>query len=271
MINKISAYIIIRNEERVIERCLKSINNVVDEIIIAHDGECEDRTIEICKKYNTRIFIRDRQKNFNSHRIFCLKQAKFSWILRIDADEYLSDDLSRNIRQLILDNNVDAYDFSMPLWDGKKQLTKKWPYIRCLFRKNKISFLGILHYVPGVKGKIIKSDLVIKHRPNYDNFTFNIFKSKWLPKAEVHAKIYLSDFSKIEKFNYYSTDWPFKIKLRVKFPLLLIPAEFISTFFKNLFSGGYKEGLIGYKYSLIVSVYRVMINYYIFINKRKKI
>jgi glycosyltransferase involved in cell wall biosynthesis len=133
--NKISAYIIVNNEEKVIERCLKSIVNVADEIIVAHDGACEDKTVEICNKYNAKVFIREKRKNFNSHRVFCLKQARYPWILRLDADEYLSSELASNIRKLVSDNNIDAYDFSMPLWDDKKKLTKKWPYIKMFIQK----------------------------------------------------------------------------------------------------------------------------------------
>ncbi|MCG2701384.1 MAG: glycosyltransferase family 2 protein [Candidatus Falkowbacteria bacterium] len=270
MNNKISACIIVRNEEKEIERCLNSIVNVVDEIIVVHDGECEDRTLEISRKYNAKVFIRGKRENFNSHRIFCLKQARFPWILRIDADEYLSDELAESIRKLVLDQNANAYDFSMPLWDDKKRLTKKWPYIRVLFRKDKISFLGILHYAPDVKSNVKKCDLAVWHRPGYNNYSREIFRTKWLNKAKVHAKIYLQDFSKIEKFNYKGNDWPIKIKLRVRFPIILMPAEFVITFIKNLSSGGYKEGIIGYKVALMYGIYRVMVNYNIFINKNFK-
>lgn len=262
--NKISAHIIVCNEEKVIERCLRSIVDVVDEIIVAHDGECKDRTIEICKKYNAKIFIRDKRDNFNSHRIFCLKEAAHPWILRIDADEYLSDELAGKIRELAADETVDAYDFSMPLRDDKKQITKKWPYIRCLFMRDKISFLGVLHYVPDVHGTIKKSDLAIYHDPGYNNYSWLVFKTKWLRKAKIHAQVYLQDFSEIEKFNYSGAEWPLKIKLRVRFPILLVPAEFLATIYKNLKSGGWKEGVVGFKVALMYGMYRVAMNYYIF-------
>lgn len=45
--HSISACLVVRNEEAVIERCLESLAGVVDEIVLVHDGECEDRTLEI--------------------------------------------------------------------------------------------------------------------------------------------------------------------------------------------------------------------------------
>jgi hypothetical protein len=123
--------------------------------------------------------------------------------------------------------------------------------------------------VPDIEVNVKKCDLIVEHRPNYNNYSFKTFKNKWLPKAKIHAGVYLKDFSEIEKFNCNWQDWPLKIKLRVKFPLLLMPAEFLVVFLKNLLSGGYKEGLSGFKVSLMYGIYRVMVNYYIFKIKKQ--
>lgn len=57
-LTKISACLVVRNEEKVIERCLNSLKGAVDEILIVHDGECGDNTLKIAKKFNADIFIR---------------------------------------------------------------------------------------------------------------------------------------------------------------------------------------------------------------------
>ncbi len=267
MQNKISACLVVYNEEKCIKRCLDSIYDVVDEIIIVHDGQCTDKTLEICQKYTDKIFVCRHKGVAEYHWPFSYKKAKYDWILQIDADEYLSSDLKNNLRFLVSKSNVSAYEFLWPLWDGNKRITSKWPYKRCLYKKNKMSFLGILHYVAKVKGATVKSDFILEHRPNYNNLTWEYFKKKSLKRAENHAQTYLQDFNQIPKFNYYNNNWPLKIRLRKKFPLLLAPLEFLITFTKVLISGAWKEGYIGWKVAAKHGAYRFMVNYYIFKNK----
>ena len=50
----ISACVVAHNEEAVIERCLASLDGVVDEIIFVHDGECRDRSLEIAERHGAR-------------------------------------------------------------------------------------------------------------------------------------------------------------------------------------------------------------------------
>lgn len=270
MPNRISACLVVFNEEKAIERCLDSIKDVVDEIIIVYDGECGDKTLEICRKYTDKIFIQDHIGEAEPHRAFGFSHASGDWILQIDADEFLSADLKKSIRNLAENKFVDAYEFLWPLWDGKNYITKNWPRKRCLFRKEKISFLGIPHYVAQVNGAIKKNKLILEHRPPVNYFVWKFFKIKYFKWAKIQAEYYLKNFKDIKKYNYHKNDWSLKIKLRAKFPMLLLPAEFIVTLLKNLSSGGYKEGIIGYKYALMISLYRVMVNYYIFIEKLKK-
>ena len=270
MQNRISACLVIYNEEKYIKRCLDSICDVVDEIIIVHDGQCTDKTLEICRKYTDKIFVCKHNGVAEHHRPFSYSKAQYEWILQIDADEYLSLDLKKNLRFLVSRSNVSAYEFLWPLWDGSKRITLKWPYKRCLYRKSKMSFLGIPQYVVDVKGVIMKSNFILEHRPNYNNFTWEYFKKKSLKRAKNHAQTYLQDFNQIPKFNYHDNNWPLKIKLRRKFPLLLAPLEFLITFTKVLISGAWNNGCIGWKVAIKHGAYRFMVNYYIFKVKTNK-
>src|SRR3989338_10954950 len=148
---KISACMVVYNEEKNIRRCLESIKDVVDEIIVVHDGECKDKTLEICREYEAKVFIRPHHGAMEFHVPFCFKQVRGDWILRIDADEFLSDELKENITNLIRKENIIAYEFLWPLWDKQKKLTKNWPHKLCLFRKENVSFLGIVHFTPEIK------------------------------------------------------------------------------------------------------------------------
>ena len=270
MEQKISACIVIKNEEKLLVRCLESIKEVVEEIIVVHDGECRDSSLGIAKQYTSKVFTREDRGYMEAHLPFAFARAQKEWILRIDADEFLSSRLKKEMVNLVNRKSVDAYEFLWPLWDGERYITRRWPYKLCLFRKEAVSFLGVIHFLPEIKGNILKNDLVLHHQPSYNNFSRKMFNQKWIKWARIQAELYFKPFSQVEKFNYNKSDWPFKIKLRKKFPLFLMPLDFISTLGKDLKRGGYREGVTGLKVAFMYACYRVTINYYIHVQKRKK-
>ena len=97
--NKISVVMIVKNEEKCLERCLKSIKDV-DEIIILDTGST-DGTIEIAKKYTDKVFINEYKwkDSFADARNYALKKATGDWVLSIDADEWLEENGINKIRK----------------------------------------------------------------------------------------------------------------------------------------------------------------------------
>lgn len=97
--NKISAVMIVKNEEKCLERCLKSIKDI-DEIIILDTGS-SDNTIEIAKKYTNKVFANEYKwkDNFADARNYALTKATGDWVLSIDADEWLESNGINKIRK----------------------------------------------------------------------------------------------------------------------------------------------------------------------------
>lgn len=92
---KISAVIITYNEERNILRCLNSLAGVADEIVVV-DSFSKDRTREICYEKGVRVV----EHPFKSHidqKNFAVTQASYDIVLSLDADEYLSEELTKGI------------------------------------------------------------------------------------------------------------------------------------------------------------------------------
>ncbi|HRO64788.1 MAG TPA: glycosyltransferase, partial [Candidatus Dojkabacteria bacterium] len=106
---KISAFLVIYNEEKHIERSLGSLKDVVDEIVVVHDGECTDRSLEIAKDFGAKIFVQEHRGMREFHQVFAINQCKYDWILQIDADEFLSPEMKKNLRNLIENKDIDAY------------------------------------------------------------------------------------------------------------------------------------------------------------------
>ena len=107
----ISACMIVQNEEMCIDRCLSSISDYVDEIIII-DGGSKDMTMEIVKKYpKVRLYEIPFEKHFAKQRNNAIEKANYDWIFVIDADEWCYPYVMEQLRYLITLEN-DAYKFN---------------------------------------------------------------------------------------------------------------------------------------------------------------
>ena len=86
------------NEERNIERCLKSVR-WADEIIVV-DSQSQDRTVDICKEYGAKIFERTFT-NYSDQKNVALDYAAHEWVFSIDADEEVPDELAKEIERMV--------------------------------------------------------------------------------------------------------------------------------------------------------------------------
>jgi glycosyltransferase involved in cell wall biosynthesis len=259
----ISACVIVRNEERLIERCLKSIEDVVDEIIVVHDGECGDRTLSVAEKYTGKIYVRDFGGSAEVHRPFAHRKAKGNWTLMIDADEYLSDELKTNLRRLIRLTDVSAYAFSWPIWDPRKGTNYLGYYKTCLFRKDKVKCLSLPHTVSQVEGKVRTVDFVLEHRPEKYIYTWASFKSRQSERAKISARLQMTDFRKVDKYNIERDDWPLTVRFRVRFPLIAMPLDVITVLFDHVIKKRL-WGLRNFNIALMYAYYRLLVDYYLF-------
>ncbi|MBU8892030.1 MAG: glycosyltransferase [Bacteroidales bacterium] len=107
---KISAVIITLNEERNIRRCLESIHEIVDEIIVI-DSFSTDKTREICESYNVK-FYEHEFLGYSAQKNYGIKKAQHPYILSLDADEALSKNLKKSILFVKSNWKYDAYSFN---------------------------------------------------------------------------------------------------------------------------------------------------------------
>lgn len=96
---RISLCMIVKNEERVLERCLSSVCDLMDEIIIVDTGST-DRTKEIAGKYTSRIYDFTWCNDFSKARNFAFEKATCDYIYSADADEVLDEENREKFRIL---------------------------------------------------------------------------------------------------------------------------------------------------------------------------
>lgn len=92
----ISIIIITLNEEKKIRKCIESVINISDDIIVI-DSNSQDRTTDICNEYDNVKVIINKFTNYSQQRNFGTLHAKYDYVLNIDADEYLSEELQNSI------------------------------------------------------------------------------------------------------------------------------------------------------------------------------
>ncbi len=107
---KISAVIITYNEERNIERCLKSLHGIVDEILIV-DSFSNDRTVELAKLENARV-VEHPFEGYIEQKNYATRLAENNFILSLDADEALDERMKQAIKAVKSNWQYDAYSFN---------------------------------------------------------------------------------------------------------------------------------------------------------------
>jgi glycosyltransferase involved in cell wall biosynthesis len=222
----ISACVVARNEERLIGRCLASFADLVDEIVFVHDGDCADRTLEIAEEYGCRIFVRPLRGHADASKVFAFSQARYEWILGVDADEFLSEGLRENLHRLVSNPEVNGYGLLWPFWDGRRYVSspdKSW-YKLQLYRRSALHAVGNLHLTIHVDEPVVNVDYHLEHRPEYNNWTLRTNLTKWRAWARVGAREYLSPYSELPTFNWRGqTEWsPRRHLLNRLSPLLFL-------------------------------------------------
>ena len=106
----ISAVIITFNEERNIARCIESIKEVVDDIVVV-DSYSKDKTKEICLSYGVR-FVEHIFEGHIEQKNWAITQAKYPHILSLDADEALDSTLKNAILEVKNNWQADGYEMN---------------------------------------------------------------------------------------------------------------------------------------------------------------
>lgn len=97
---KISVAVATFNEEKNIGKCLESVADWVDEIVVV-DGSSSDNTVEIVQKYKAKVIVTDNPPIFHINKQKAIDKCTGDWILQLDADEIVSKELKREILDTI--------------------------------------------------------------------------------------------------------------------------------------------------------------------------
>lgn len=161
---RLSACMIVKDEERNLPRALKSLEGFVDELIVVDTGST-DRTVEIAESFGAKVYHHPWEGDFSKHRNQSLDYATGDWLFVFDADEELefqgsSKDVRAQFDRLAGFHNAMAIRAK----DVQKGRVVMEFHTTRLFRKGKVRYEGIVHNQPIVDGgAVLLSILCVRH------------------------------------------------------------------------------------------------------------
>ena len=258
---KLAAVILTLNEEKHIKRCIRGLNSVVDKIYVV-DAYSKDGTVEIAKNLGA-IVIQNKWKNHATQFNWALKNIDndIAWVLRVDADEYLSDDLKKEIATKFsrISNEVSGITVKRKIiFQGKLVRFGGVGSINCL-RIIKLGYgqcearLMDEHLV--VKGKIEHFSGCI-YDDNLNTLDWWIEKhNSYAVKEAIEALNIEYKFLKREKINRFSQSFNAKLKRYLKENIYYkIPINFRASIYyiiRNILLCGFLDLIQGNKFHFL--------------------
>ena len=246
---KLSAVVLTKNEEKNIERCLRSLD-FCDEIIVIDDysidktAETVHKVLKVHKVY--KVIQRKLNGDFAQQRNFGLSKANNDWVLFVDADEEVSKELKKEIIGLdsrLRGNDTDTYFIKRRdyFWNkelkfGEVKKVREQGIVR-LVKKNSGTWMGSVHEVFYTAKNIGQLDGFINHYPHP---TLKEFINDINNYSSIRAE---------ELFNRGTGTNVFEI---IFFPF----GKFLYNYFFNL---GFLDGPAGFTYAFMMSFHSFLV------------
>lgn len=192
---------IVKNEERYLPDCLKSVQGIADEIVVVDTGS-NDRTVEIAEGFGAKVYHFEWINDFSAARNFALSKSTGRWILYMDADERLSAQSVPELKKIISTNIKAACNCYVKSIDDKNGTPNVMQYQRLFYNDKKLRFTGSVHEqifdsLQREKYRLFNSNIEIIH------IGYNVSKAELKVKAERNLQYLLKDYEKEQ--NAYNT------------------------------------------------------------------
>lgn len=130
---RVSGFVIVKNGEKTLERCLASLAHVCDEIIVVDTGST-DRTKEIAAKFTDadRIFDFAWIDDFSAARNFAIEQCTGDWVMYLDADDEMDSESCNQLKKVLNESAHEISGYSIPY----RYSSEKILYVPRAFRRS---------------------------------------------------------------------------------------------------------------------------------------
>ncbi len=162
----LSLCMIVKNEEAVLERILKPMSEIADEILIADTGSL-DGTKEIAGRYTSQVFDFSWCDDFSAARNFLLKKVRTDYWMWLDADDVLDEENLEKLRKLkaSLDEKIDVVMMEYAVgFDSTGRTEFSYYRERILKTSEKFCWSGRVHEAVTPRGTVFYSDIEVRHQ-----------------------------------------------------------------------------------------------------------
>lgn len=198
---------IARDEEKVIRRCLESVQGLVDEIIVVDTGSM-DSTKEIALEFTDKVFDFTWVNDFSAAKNEAIRKATSKWILILDADEYVQPDKHEELREMLMsEDHTKPKSFILPIFNILNQ-SKSGNYVESFAARIINNHPDVYFYRP------IHEQVIYAHgeipTPRYSFSIFHTGYTKETKEAKNKSERNLSIFTamgkqkKFEEYDYYT-------------------------------------------------------------------
>jgi tetratricopeptide (TPR) repeat protein len=162
---RISACMIVKNEEQGLERCLQSLQGAIDEIVLVDTGST-DKTVAIAEKHGAKVFHFTWCDDFAAARNEAIKQATGNWIIIVDGDDELIESSPGALRRLCASHVGFGYLLNCHSEvEGRQVIGQQW---RIAPKLPGLGYKGRIHEQlqppPGVPCELVlQNDVAIRH------------------------------------------------------------------------------------------------------------
>lgn len=189
----ISLCMIVKNEEKVLARCLDSIADLMDEIIIVDTGST-DSTKEIAGRYTDLVYDFKWVDDFSAARNFAFEKATMDYIYSADADEILDEE---NHRQFALLKEAIVPEVEIVQMHYREEgiqtvLNENDEYRPKLFKRLRtFTWIDPVHETVRLDPVVFDSDIYITHKPegNHSGRDFSIFEKSYEKQGNLSCRI----------------------------------------------------------------------------------
>ncbi len=266
MSNSITVIIPTKNEEKNLDHCLEPLKGWAEKVVVVDSGST-DRTVDIAKSYGASLINFKYTGGWPKKRQYVLDTYKFStnWILLLDADEILTEEVKKSIEQAVLSKEYDGYYLWFRMEFLGKILLRSDPGLRklSLFRTgsgkyekrfsdqdNSMGDMEVHEHII-VGGKIGEIKNPITHR-NFNNISRFIIKHDEYSNYE--CKVHTQGIETGIKANFWGTKE--ERRRYIKKRLIRNPLSPIFYFFYlYVIRLGFLEGYAGFYYILYQCIY----------------
>lgn len=239
----ISAVYVNLNEGDELEKSFASIKDFVNEIIVV-DLESTDSTKQVCKKFGAKIFSHSKVSYVELLRNYSVSIAKGDWILVLDPDERVTENLKNKLKEITQTGKVSAVNIPRKnIFFGKWIAHSNWwpdRHVR-FFKKGKAKWSNKIHSYPRVDGQLLhldaKENLAIEH---YGYKTISEFIDRQNRYSNIEAD-YLYDTG--VRFSWISFFWK-------------PTREFLVRFIRH---AGFLDGVYGFTLTFLMMIYQFQV------------